>query len=107
MATMRRLAIIALLIGGTSPALAPACARHDSRGRAGNPWPHRSPGAQLHARAERLAVVRRLEANVGGSAAFHRGLVLGVAGSFFTLSEIIVVSCITCWLSSAYSAMSR
>jgi hypothetical protein len=35
-------------------------------------------------------------ANVGGSAVFHRGLVLGVAGSFFTLSEMMLVSCITC-----------
>ena len=28
-------------------------------------------------------------------------------GRFFTLSEIIFVSCITCWLNSACSAMSR
>ena len=31
----------------------------------------------------------------------RRPLIFGPRGSFPTLSEIIVVSCITCWLSSA------
>ena len=34
-------------------------------------------------------------------------LIAEVAGSFFTLSEIIVVSCITCWLRSACLVMSH
>jgi hypothetical protein len=49
-----------------------------------------APDAQRHARAERLAVLTRL------AATFQRGLILGAAGSFFTLSEMILVSCITC-----------
>jgi hypothetical protein len=55
-----------------------------------------APDAQRHARAERLAVLTRLAATVAGSATFQRGLILGAAGSFFTLSEMILVSCITC-----------
>jgi hypothetical protein len=37
----------------------------------------------------------------------YPGLIPGAPGSFLTLSEMIVVSCITCWLSSAWFAMSR
>ena len=33
-------------------------------------------------------------------------LIAELLGSFFTLSEVIVVSCMTCWLSSACFAMS-
>jgi len=46
--------------------------------------------------AQRLAALTRLEGNVAGSAASYRGLALGFAGSFFTLSEMMLVSCITC-----------
>ncbi len=46
------------------------------------------------------AVVREREA------AQPYGLMLGTPGSFFTLSEMILVSWITDWLSAAYSMMS-
>jgi hypothetical protein len=34
-------------------------------------------------------------------------LMLGASGNLFTLSEIILLSCMTCWLKAAYSSMSR
>jgi len=67
-----------------------------------------------------LAVARRLSPRVTSAAslaeaAFRRSCVsplsyavmLGASGNLFTLSEMILLSCMTCWLKAAYSTISR